>query len=148
MTFPLNKYEFTGVWYEVASYKKYMPMNKNCMVTFLYNEKVDELYSITECNFNSKKIKIDQKLICNNNKCKAYIVGLPEIDYIILDTDYKSYAIVDSGNNNSLIQILSRKQYVSIKEIQLYKDKLYDAGYAIHDVLCMAIPIEGYNYYI
>ena len=148
MTFSLNKYEFTGVWYEVASYKKYMPMNKNCMITFLYNEKVDELYSITECNFNSKKIKIDQKLICNNNKCKAYIVGLPEIDYIILDTDYKSYAIVDSGNNNSFIQILSRKQYATIKEIQIYKNKLYDAGYAISDVLCMAVPIEGYDYFI
>jgi len=136
MTFPLNKFEFTGVWYEVASYKKYMPMNKNCIITFLYNEKIDELYSITECSLNSRKIKIDQKLICNDNRCKSYIVGLPEIDYTILDTDYESYAIIDSGNNNSFIQILSRKQYITLEEIKFYKQKL-------NDIFCMAIPIEG-----
>jgi lipocalin len=142
-------YKYSGAWYEVASIKKgFAGLGQgDCMDTrgvYEYNPDRDEIDVATQCRHLDGHLSgIKGIVTCPNSKSKRGLVScslrfptaswIPPSTYTILETDYDTYAIVESGlgpkSAAPFVQIYSRYTRPGMRFIEARKELLRNWGY-------------------
>lgn len=146
---PFDPFKYSGAWYEVASVKKgfYGIGQNDCMDTrglYEYNPDKDEIDVATQCRHLDGHVSgIRGVVTCPTSKSARGIVAcslrfptaswIPPSAYTILDTDYDSYAIVESGlgpkSAAPFVQLYSRYARPGLRFIEAKKELLKQWGY-------------------
>lgn len=150
---PFDPFKYSGAWYEVASIKKgfYGLGQGDCMDTrgvYEYDPERDEIDVATQCKHLDGRISgIKGIVTCPRSKSSRGIIScslrfptatwIPPSQYKILETDYDSYAIVESGlgpkSAAPFVQIYSRYSRPGLRFIDAKKEILRNWGYDPED---------------
>lgn len=145
-----DPFKYSGAWYEIASLKKGF-YGLNCMDTrgvYEYDPDRDELDVATQCRHLDGHISgIKGIVTCPKSKSARGLAAcslrfptaswIPPSAYTILETDYDSYAIVESGlgpkSAAPFVQVYSRYARPGLRFIEAKKEILQRWGYDPED---------------
>lgn len=140
----MNLMMFAGTWYEVLSIKQgFAGLGQgDCVDTkgvYEYVQSRDELDVVTSCrHFDGHKSGIKGIVTCPKvgRTCSLRFPTAPFVPpskYKVLETDYDTYAIVESGlgprSAAPFVQVYSRKPHPGLKFINAKSDRLRQWGY-------------------
>ena len=149
-----DPFKYSGAWYEVASIKKgfYGLGQMDCMDTrgvYEYDSDRDEIDVATQCRHLDGHISgIKGIVTCPKSKSSRGLAAcslrfptaswIPPSAYTILETDYDSYAIVESGlgpkSAAPFAQIYSRYSRPGLRFIEAKNQLLKKWGYNVDEV--------------
>lgn len=145
-----DPFKYSGAWYEIASLKKGF-YGLDCMDTrgvYEYDPDRDELDVATQCRHLDGHISgIKGIVTCPKSKSARGLAAcslrfptaswIPPSAYTILETDYDSYAIVESGlgpkSAAPFVQVYSRYARPGLRFIEAKKEILQRWGYDPED---------------
>lgn len=160
---PFDPFKYSGAWYEVASVKKgfYGLGQTDCMDTrglYEYNPDKDEIDVATQCRHLDGHLSGIRGIVtCPTSKSARGLVAcslrfptaswIPPSAYTILDTDYDSYAIVESGlgpkSAAPFVQLYSRYARPGNRFIEAKKELLKRWGYEPEDVHLTPVTVSN-----
>ena len=156
-----DPFKYSGAWYETLSIKKGFAGfgQTDCMDTrgiYEYDSDRDEIDVATQCRHLDGHISgIKGIVTCPNSKSSRGLVAcslrfptaswIPPSKYTILETDYDSYAIVESGlgpkSSAPFVQVYSRYSRPGLRIINSKKELLRKWGYNPDDA--HITPVTG-----
>lgn len=160
---PFDPNKYSGAWYEVASVKKgFAGLGQgDCMDTrgiYEYDPDRDELDVATQCKHLDGHISgIKGVVTCPRSKSTRGLVScslrfptaswIPPSAYTVLETDYDTYAVVESGlGPNSaapFVQIYSRYARPGMRFIEARTQLLRNWGYDPSQVHMTPVTLES-----
>lgn len=158
-----DPFKYSGAWYEVASIKKgfYGLGQNDCMDTrgiYEYDPDRDEIDVATQCRHLDGHISgIKGVVTCPRSKSARGIIScslrfpsavyVPPSTYTILETDYDSYAIVESGlgpkSAAPFVQVYSRYARPGLRFIEAKNEILRRWGYDPDQVHLTPVTVEN-----
>jgi lipocalin len=160
---PFEPFKYSGAWYETASIKKgFFGLGQtDCMDTrgvYEYDSDRDEIDVATQCRHLDGHVSgIKGIVTCPPTKSKRGLVScslrfpsapyVPPSTYTILETDYDSYAIVESGlgpkSSAPFVQLYSRYSRPGLRFIEAKREALRHWGYDPDELHITPVTLEG-----
>jgi len=160
-----SPFKYSGAWYETMSIKKGFAGfgQADCMDTrgvYEYNSDRDELDVQTGCRHLDGHVsgikgvvtcpKVGSKSARGLVECSLRFPTAPFVppaNYTVLETDYDSYAIVESGlgpkSAAPFVQVYSRYSRPGMRFIEAKRELLKRWGYDPDDVHVTGVTLEG-----
>jgi len=158
-----SPFKYSGAWYETMSIKKGFAGfgQADCMDTrgvYEYDPDRDELDVQTGCRHLDGHVSgIKGVVTCPKTTSNRGIIScslrfpsapfVPPASYNVLETDYDSYAIVESGlgpkSGAPFVQVYSRYSRPGMRFIEAKRELLKRWGYDPDDVHMTGVTLEG-----
>lgn len=129
---------YSGEWFEVASHKGgfYGLGQNDCMNTRgNYEYKNDQFIVTTQCRHLDGRVSGIRGIVKCPKKGMTCTLRFPTVPFVppakynILETDYKSYSLVEGADDKSFVQVYSRDPHPGNNFIDSMRSKLKRWGY-------------------
>ena len=157
-----DPFKYSGAWYETISIKKgFAGFGQNdCMNTrgvYEYDPDRDEIDVATQCqHLDGHASGIKGIVTCPTSKSSRGLAAcslrfptapfVPPASYTILETDYESYAIVESGlgpkSSAPFVQVYSRYARPGLRFIEAKRELLKKWGYNPDDSHITPVTVQ------
>lgn len=158
-----DPFKYSGAWYESMSIKKgFAGLGQtDCMDTrgiYEYDSERDEIDVATQCRHLDGHISgIKGIVTCPRSKSNRGLIScslrfptapyVPPSAYTVLETDYESYAIVESGlgpkSAAPFVQVYSRYARPGLRFIEAKRELLRKWGYDPDEIHITPVTVDG-----